>query len=196
MNNKDDMQLKLNEEFLKKCKGGDLLVKDLDKYLNIDPLLLKHASDGIKNNRDFVFAMVRRCIHALKFASDNLRSDRKFILKAIHMKVDEFLCFVSEILKSDKEFVLDAVKRHGSNLQYASKECKDDLEIVVEAFLSYAPSLFWASKRLHKFHKLIGSSGINDVDCMNFWFFENEVYSSNTIVPRAHVFFCTSVCKK
>ena len=90
---------------------------------------LEFASDELRSNREIVLAAVQHCGHALLFCSNsNLLADRAIVLEAVSNWGDA-LQVASEDLKNDREIVQQAVQHSLSALQYASTELKADVEI-------------------------------------------------------------------
>ena len=108
---------------------------------------LKHASDTIKDDREFVLAAVKRNGYVLAHASERLRNDRELVMIAVQQR-GSVLGYVGEKFQADREIVLAAVKQHGDALEYASEEFHNDREIVMAAISQEGQALKYVSKEL------------------------------------------------
>ena len=93
---------------------------------------LKHASEELRGEREFVMQAVSKRGYALWHASEELRGDREIVMKAVSDN-PHALKFASKELRGDREIVMEAVCNSGSVLRDASKELRGDLEIVMKA---------------------------------------------------------------
>ena len=77
-------------------------------------MVLRYASDTLKNDRDVVLAAVQHYGMVLHYASANLRNDQDIVLAAVQQHGDA-LQYASDGLRNDQGVVLVAVQQHGKN---------------------------------------------------------------------------------
>eukprot|EP00972_Heterocapsa_arctica_P012120 1778480-Heterocapsa_arctica.AAC.1 len=82
---------------------------------------LRHASEKLKGDREFILQAVEREARAL------LDAAHKGYYKG------SVLQYASLELKGDREFILQAVKLNSSALQYASLELRSDRKLISQA---------------------------------------------------------------
>ena len=88
-------------------------------------MMLRYASDTLKNDRDVVLAAVQHNGMVLHYASANLRNDQDIVLAAVQQHGDA-LQYASDGLRNDQGVVLVAVQQHGRMaLLYASANLKN-----------------------------------------------------------------------
>ena len=131
---------------------GELIVddpikRDMLARVKKDGYALKHASDGLKGDREIVLAAVMQKGYTLRYASEELRGDREIVNAAV-IQTGWALKHASVELRGDREIVLVAVSRDGEALAYASDEMTGDQEIVLAAVSNNADVLQYASDAL------------------------------------------------
>ena len=125
-----------------------LMLAILPSCYRIDfPKYIKSASDRLKDDEEFVLAVLEKNKDALKYASDRLKDSKEFVLAALEKNKDA-LKYTSDRLKDSKEVVLVAVENKGGTLEYASDRLKDDKEVVLAAVEKDGHALWHASDRL------------------------------------------------
>merc|ERR1740130_806704 len=104
-------------------------------------------------DRDFVLAIVKQDITAVKYAAAEtlqhdaqLMQDRAFVLAAVAH--GWALAFVSEELRRDPEVVLAAVSKNSWALQHASEELSADPAFMTQVLAANGYALQFASKEL------------------------------------------------
>jgi|GEM_PF-2339847 hypothetical protein len=131
-------------------------------------LLLQHASDALRGDRDVVMAALCQNINAKRWAAlpagdlqglirsiEAVKQDgcalqyesRALVLEVVRQDGDA-LRYASEELLGDREVVLTAVRQNGGALRYASAELKGDREVVLEAVRQNGLALGYASDNL------------------------------------------------
>jgi hypothetical protein len=85
---------------------------------------------------------------ALRHVSDYLKTDREFVLEAVKNNGRAFL-HVSDDLKNDKQTLLEAVKSRGATLGYASEDLENERLFVLEAVTQSRLSPRHVSKNLN-----------------------------------------------
>ena len=94
---------------------------------------LQYASEELWADREVVLAAVANNGLALRFASEELRADREFVLAAVAMNVDKLVHWVNDDWWLDREFVLRVVERSGSCLEYVRGDLRFDREVISRA---------------------------------------------------------------
>lgn len=110
-------------------------------------LALQHATSNLKKDKEIVMAGILDHSTALYSADIILKKDREFVLAAIKLNSHTFK-YVDESLKNDKEFVLEAVKLNGLALKHVSVSQKKDKEIVLVALKQNKKALEFADESL------------------------------------------------
>ncbi len=108
--------------------------------------VLEYA-DELKEDKDVVYAEIRRDGKALQYAADELKADRDVVLTAIR-EDGEALEFAAPELKADKDFILDVVSQNGLDLEFAAPELKADKDVVLAAVSNYGRALEYAAEEL------------------------------------------------
>jgi len=126
--------------------------KNYSKYhvceeLKKNGMLLKYASDKLKNNRNVVITAVSNYGMALEYASDRLKNDKQIVLHAISNS-SSALFHASDKLRDDEDVILAAVSKFGYTLKYASENLKNNKNIVCAALISRPDAFEYMSKEL------------------------------------------------
>lgn len=95
----------------------------------------KHATDKIKDDKNFAFDAIKAKDINIEFISQRLKEDRKFMLDVassiyMHSKV---LRFLPEKYRSDKEFLMLLLKKDYQSFEFISEDLKNDAELVWSA---------------------------------------------------------------
>jgi len=124
---------------------------------------LQFASGELRANRRIVLAAVGTHGHALRYASVELKNDREVVLAAVGNDWRAFI-HASDELKNDREVVLAAVGNSGLALQYAFDELKNDREVVLAAVGIAWSALQYASDELKNTREVVlatvGNNGV------------------------------------
>ena len=98
--------------------------KEVLKAVQFDGMLLKNASNNLRDDKELVLAAVNSVGSALKYASDNLKSDKELVLLAINKSSKE-ITFIPDSLKDDKD-ILDAInlRKRIKNI----RKCLDEID--------------------------------------------------------------------
>merc|ERR1719237_20024 len=81
-------------------------------------LVLEHAADHLRADKDVVLAAIAEDGNAFQFAADSLRSNKEFVLEAVKTS-GKSLQFVPDHLRNDREIVKAAGARSGNALTFA-----------------------------------------------------------------------------
>ena len=87
---------------------------------------LQHMSDGLKDDREFMSAIIANHPFALSIASDNLKNNKEFIMVVVAQN-SSALEYVSDTLKQDPA-VVAACKNHGGGRTNLWAEKRDENE--------------------------------------------------------------------
>ena len=88
---------------------------------------LLHASEALKNDKEFVLAAVQQSGRGLQLASEALKNDKEVVLAAVGQN-GMSLQHAAAALKNDKEVVLAAVRQDGDSfdsLRFAGEALED-----------------------------------------------------------------------
>nr|WP_317279415.1 DUF4116 domain-containing protein [uncultured Fusobacterium sp.] len=103
------------------------------KAVKEDGLLLKYASETLRNDRELVIEAIKNNDWALEFASDELKKDFLICVMACLKKSNKNLMrFISPELKSNRYFILTLVLEDISFFSYCDKSLKADKEFILE----------------------------------------------------------------
>lgn len=103
------------------------------KAVKEDGLLLKYASETLRNDRELVIEAIKNNDWALEFASDELKKDFLICVMACLKKSNKNLMrFISPELKSNRYFILTLVLEDISFFSYCDKSLKVDKEFILE----------------------------------------------------------------
>ena len=95
-----------------------------------NPWTLEHASDELKTNHEIVMAAVAENPWTLQHASEELKNNHKILVAAVS-KEHWFLQHVPEELLNNHEFVIAVVSNDPANLPFAFEELRGNSDIVV-----------------------------------------------------------------
>ena len=146
--------LKYACEFLKKDKDFFywLLKNDQNGYS------FKYVDKTFWNDKEVVKQVFENDRDSLQYASSTLKNDRAFMFEL--MKVNHYAYdYIGESLRKDKELAELGLKWDSGRLKYMDESFKDDPEIVLNAMKSYLQikSFQYASERLRGDKKFIFS---------------------------------------
>jgi hypothetical protein len=128
----------------------DFILTCINNHDNI----LKYASNELKNDKCIIFCAVCNQLDSLEYASYELKNDRDFILSCVK-KNGNTIKYASEILKNDKEIALAAVQNNGISFRLISKYFKNNRDVIIAAVKNFGNALFHASKEFHNDKELI-----------------------------------------
>lgn len=113
-------RLKNDKEFMLKAIGKNYMV-------------IEHAKNMFRDDKDVILAALERDNFGLSLshASDRLRNDKEFMLKVADVNI-KALKFLSDRLKNDSDFILKAFEKDNRSLEYASSELKANKEFMAE----------------------------------------------------------------
>jgi hypothetical protein len=126
-------------------KSPEKLKNDKDFVLavvNNFGLALQYASDEVKANPKVVLAAVNNFGLALKYASDKMKANPKIVMAAISYLSSPWKD-ASKALKADRDFVLAALRKNVTVWKYVSETFKNDRNFVLAALLEN--SNLWGS---------------------------------------------------
>jgi len=112
-----------------------------------DGNILRYVDGYTRQDKYFMFPLIKNNIWAFRWAGDNLKADRECAVAAIR-RYSGNLAYVSVDFRDDREIVKLAVSDNGWALHHASTRLKDDKDIVLEAVRSNGNGLVHASYRL------------------------------------------------
>jgi len=147
--------------------------KDMFKISNsrIDCPCCRH---DLKDDKNYILYRTKnKGVFSLLHASNKLRNDKEFVNKLIEINKDIYICaslelqnskdFILKIIKAgiglqnifprfrdDIEIVLEGVTKNGCGLKHVSKRLKDNEDIVIAAMKNNYDVFKYASKRLQK----------------------------------------------
>ena len=107
-------------------KTKDDEVNEINSILRFDGMMLEHAHEASKNNKQIVETAVKQNGMAFRFASDEL--------------------------KANEAVVKDLLKHSGFVLRFASKQIRDNDDVVMCAIAHNPGAIRFASKRIKKQH--------------------------------------------
>ena len=150
---KDIIDLALEE--IKSSDDDIGLYKDIIKEANYDfdimmkvvkkrGILLKRATDDLKDNEMLVTEAVKQDGTALQYASLRLRKNRNIALIAVKQNPESFI-YCKEYFLDDYEIVHTVVTKIPMYLEYASNSLKDNDKIVYTATISNYKAFTFAS---------------------------------------------------
>lgn len=103
------------------------------KAVKEDGLLLKYASETLRNDREVVIEAIKNNDWALEFASDELKKDFLICVMACLKKSNKNLMrFISPELKSNRNFILTLVLEDIAFFSYCDKSLKADKQFILE----------------------------------------------------------------
>lgn len=112
---------------------------------------LKSVSKELQSDREVVMAAVMNYDNAFsspfQYASRSLKNDKEFVL-AVVKEDPQALQFAFKRLRDDKDVVLAAIKRYDSAIIFASPRLLDDVDVVREAVKQNPKRIMFASKRI------------------------------------------------
>jgi len=126
-----------------------LKTRNENLYLN-DGVILKHASDELRKDKEVVLAAYKRDSHSFSHADVSLKKDRSFILSALKY---EYMIFdhADKSLKTDKFFILEALEVNPQipmYLQSGDNDFNTHKDIVLLAITKDPSALNYASHKL------------------------------------------------
>lgn len=113
-----------------------------------------HASEGLKNDRRFILAVLSNNGYMLKYLTESQQDDPELVMTAITSCKSAFI-HASFRMREDRQVVMHAVKHETVALYITSKQLQDDFEIVFTAVTVHGISLQTASKRLQNDRKIV-----------------------------------------
>jgi hypothetical protein len=138
----------------------------LQKVKN-DGLVLKHASEELRNNKTIVLTAIEQNGLALEFASEELRKDKEVVLKAIENN-GLALEFASKELRKDYDIVLKAVKNDGLALKNADSTLQNNYNIVLSAIKQNAQALIYSGKIMQGNTLIIAEAIQHDISLLQY----------------------------
>ena len=107
----------------------EFMLKAIDKNY----MVIEHAKNIFRDDKDVILAALERDNFGLSLshASDRLRNDKEFMLKVADVNI-KALKFLSDRLKNDSDFILKAFEKDNRSLEYASSELKANKEFMAE----------------------------------------------------------------
>ena len=107
----------------------EFMLKAIDKNY----MVIEHAKNMFRDDKDVILAALERDNFGLSLshASDRLRNDKEFMLKVADVNI-KALKFLSDRLKNDSDFILKAFEKDNRSLEYASSELKANKEFMAE----------------------------------------------------------------
>jgi hypothetical protein len=157
--------------------------------LNDTELVFKNLPEKARADRDVVMAAVSRYPLTLRFAADTLRDDCEFMTAMIKTKATH-LQYASEKVRADHGVVLAAIKKHGSCLQYASDSLKSDKQLVLTAMQSYrgdyeGTPLRFASYQVMTDREVVLRAMEKDISILRSSWFPDELKADRAIMLHA-----------
>ena len=107
----------------------EFMLKAIDKNY----MVIEHAKNMFRDDKDVILAALEQDNFGLSLshASDRLRNDKEFMLKVADVNI-KALKFLSDRLKNDSDFILKAFEKDNRSLEYASSELKANKEFMAE----------------------------------------------------------------
>eukprot|EP00928_Gymnodinium_smaydae_P056324 TRINITY_DN39720_c0_g1_i1.p1 TRINITY_DN39720_c0_g1~~TRINITY_DN39720_c0_g1_i1.p1 ORF type:complete len:544 (-),score=132.02 TRINITY_DN39720_c0_g1_i1:17-1648(-) len=118
---------------------------------------MQHASESLRNDREFVLRAVAKNGDALQFAAQEFWSDRAVLLSAVRTSASA-LALAPTSLQADREVVMAAVRayRDGADaLSWASPALRADREVVRQALRCSGKALRFVSDSLRADRELV-----------------------------------------
>lgn len=139
---KRDKEEKLMKEAQENiCNHPDNLYV-VQESIEIDGMLLRYASEELRNNEQVVKAAILKDARAIQYTDEyNNEEMHRFILEKKPPGYPGALGFAPENVKSNKEIVLMYVKRLGYNIKNTSFELQQDKDVILAAINSEYPYL-------------------------------------------------------
>ena len=153
---------------------------------NDSGMVLEHASDDLKGDREIVLMAVKNSRgKALEYATADLQGDRGFLLEAIKQGSAKVLFYTSAEVQGDRDFMLEAAKLSGAALKFAAAEVRADHQVVLEAVRQKGRALMFASDELKGNREI----ALAAVECPRNFIdgFDNDLYSTGDIAELAEL---------
>lgn len=110
-------------------------------------LMLRYATNRLKNDKEVVHRALEDNCFAVTYASEQIKDDRDFVFDFLKNN-SEIIGLLSDRLRSDKELGLMVVKNSPWSLNNLTDKLKDDEDVVLAATDVDPMSVKFASKRL------------------------------------------------
>jgi hypothetical protein len=158
--------------------GADASSEEAIAMVRADSRSLQTASEELRNDKNFLFAVLRPnwsalrhaplhmrgdpevalCAvcqngYALQYVTEELRRNKEFVLQAVAID-GHALCYVAGSLRRDPQVVLTAIRQNGYALQY-SEDLRTKRDFILEAVKVNAHSLAICGQEIRKDREVV-----------------------------------------
>lgn len=109
---------------------------------------LEHTSKKMRNNRDIVNKAIKNGYKEFMHASPRLRGDKEIVLLSLNYGGDDTLIHASNAIRKDRDFILNCFKDFGCLAYKIPEMLNNDRDLVYCAVKSWGGNLRYVSKEL------------------------------------------------